>query len=79
MRRDLRNVTIGLLVGFCLALALGAAGDGELYRLHVWSVRSPAAGINADHGAYRVNTTTGEVFEIKGNNNTATQISFPNR
>ncbi|MGB7158568.1 MAG: hypothetical protein WBD40_10915 [Tepidisphaeraceae bacterium] len=75
VQRDWRNVTIGLLVGLCLALTFGAAGDGgERYRLHVWSI-DPAGGAS-DRGAYRIDTATGDVYQIDSGGS-ATRLNFP--
>ena len=77
MRRRLVAATgcgVGLVGGFALALLIGAGersyNEGR-YQLHVWS--TPGVGYNGNggvdptHGAYRIDTQTGEVYSINAN------------
>lgn len=73
---------VGLVGGFALAFLGGAAGpnDGSRYQLHVWSVNGFAWGSGskdeAAHGAYRLDTQTGEVDVISGYDGKATKVDF---
>ncbi|WP_428939120.1 hypothetical protein [Fontivita pretiosa] len=72
------NWSAGAVCGLLLAMLVGAAANGGgqpgRYQLHVWSTRGSEAG-PADHGAYRIDSATGEVWAISANN-VASRIEF---
>jgi hypothetical protein len=72
-RRDWRSATIGLLVGLGIAFALGADGapGAGRYQLEVWE-----SGNSSEHGAYRLDTVTGEVHVVSYGGNVH-KITFP--
>jgi hypothetical protein len=71
-----KSTAAGVVGGIAMMVMLGADGpsDGR-YQLHVWSYRGDQGASSADHGAYRIDTQTGEVWSITSGNN-ASKIRF---
>ena len=81
MRRSWISWRSGLFGAVCAAsvmVCLGAdnSGDSGRYQLHVWAYRATngtgGSNVGVDpghHGAYRLDTQTGEVFAVDENNN----------
>ena len=71
-----KSIAAGVVCGIAMMVMLGAdAGSGERYQLHVWSYRGDQGASSADHGAYRIDTQTGEVWTIT-RGNSASKVRF---
>jgi hypothetical protein len=71
-----KSIAVGLLCGVALMVMIGAdAGDAGRFQLHVWSYRGDQGASAADHGAYRIDTQTGEVWSITSSNG-ANKVKF---
>ena len=78
------GVAAGVLGGCGLAVLCGAAsgdrpaGEGR-FQLHVWTTppfAGPSWNYEPNHGAYRVDTQTGDVWRVDSSGNAA-KINFP--
>lgn len=76
------GIVVGSVFGAGFVLLLGAdqreapAPQAERYQLHVWST-DPTPNGGGGHGAYRIDTATGEVHEIVESRAPAQRIAFP--
>jgi len=61
-------LAMGVTVGLALAMVGGAGttnpSDDARYQLHVWYHAGASPGDVGKHGAYRIDTQTGEVWSI---------------
>jgi hypothetical protein len=69
---------VGLACGVGGVLLLGAepaVKESGRFQLHVWYYRGTEANIGGSHGAYRIDTQSGEVYSINANN-VASKVDF---
>ena len=67
-KRAALPVAAGITIGLMLAMVGGAGttnpSDDARYQLHVWYHAGSSPGDVGKHGAYRIDTQTGEVWSI---------------
>jgi len=73
-RMNLDRLIIGILLGICLMLALGAGGDEEANPPGTYQIE---AGTN--YTAYVLNTRTGEYWEFRPGSDVSGPRQIPNK